>query len=59
MIKFNTPRDYSFIVGLLLFLMGFLGFAFRDSFAVPDKYLLLSLILGFWGLVVAAANKKI
>ncbi len=58
MVQFTTPKGYSLITGLVLFLIGFLGFAFRDIFNLPDKYLLLFLILGFWGLVVSAGNSS-
>ena len=58
--KFGNPRTYCLTVGIILFLIGFLGFAFRSFFDLPDKYLLLSLVLGFWGLLVFAnsAAKK-
>jgi hypothetical protein len=46
--KYNTPKGYSLIAGGVLFALGLFGFAFRDSFNVPDHYLVGSLILGFW-----------
>ena len=55
--KLTTPRSYTLITGLILFLIGFLGFAFRNMFNLSDKYLLLSLVLGFWGLVVFANSR--
>jgi hypothetical protein len=55
--KLTTPRSYTLMTGLILFLIGFLGFAFRQLFDLSDKYLLLSLILGFWGLVVAGNSR--
>lgn len=54
MIKLSSPRSFSFLAGLILFLLGLFGFAFRAVFTgVGGRYLLLALILGFWGLVVA------
>ena len=50
--KLNTPSAYSLLTGSLLFALGFLGFAFHGSFAIPDGYLLACLVLGFWGIVV-------
>ena len=56
MIKLNTPRSYAAICGVILFLTGFLGFAFRSNFDAPNKYLFGALILGFWGIVVSLSN---
>lgn len=52
MAKFSRHRTYAAITGTLLFLLGFLGFAFRPQFDVPSSYLLGALVLGFWGVVV-------
>jgi hypothetical protein len=52
MIKFNNPRSYALTTGIILFALGFFGFAFAGTFNVPDSYLVVSLILGFWGIVV-------
>jgi hypothetical protein len=57
MIKLNSPRSYSSIVGTILFLFGFLGFAFPNSFNVPGGYLFAALVLGFWGIVVGVTKK--
>ncbi len=48
----NSHRSYALVTGSVLFLFGVVGFAFRQSFDLADKYLVLSLILGFWGVVV-------
>lgn len=56
MIKLRTPRAYALITGIILFCLGFFGFAFRSDFNVPDYYLFFSLILGFWGIVVGAVK---
>jgi len=56
--KLSTPRNYALIVGIILFALGFFGFIFRGYFRAPDHYLFLSLVLGFWGILVAIANKK-
>ncbi len=54
MTKLNTPRNYALISGVILFLLGFCGFAFRNALNVPDWYLFLSLVMGVWGIVVGA-----
>jgi hypothetical protein len=51
--KFVSSKTYSLVTGLLLFAFGVVGFAFRNNFNLADKYLLLSLILGFWGVICA------
>ena len=50
--KFGNPKGYSLITGTTLFFLGFLGFAFRGAFNIPDVYLFFSLIFGFWGIVL-------
>jgi hypothetical protein len=55
---FRSAKIYSLITGIILFLLGFLGFAFRNNFSVPDSYLFFSLILGFWGIVVGFGSRK-
>ena len=55
--KLNNPKFYTLFTGTVLFLFGFLGFAFRNSFNLPDGYLLVSLVFGFWGIVVGVYNK--
>jgi len=56
MIKLHNPKSYALITGIILFALGFLGFAFRNNFDLPDRYLIVSLILGFWGIVVGVAR---
>lgn len=58
MIKLNNPRSYSLITGIILFAFGFLGFAFPSSFNFSGNYLFVSLILGFWGIVVGVGKKQ-
>jgi len=58
MLRINSPKTYALVTGLVLFCLGLFGFAFRSSFNIPDSYLVISLILGFWGLVVAANFKN-
>lgn len=54
MLKLSSPRTFSFLVGLILFLLGLFGFAFRAMFTgIGDRYLLLALVFGFWGLIVS------
>jgi len=57
MIKFQNPKNYSLITGVILFALGFFGFAFRN-FDLADRYLVLSLVLGFWGIVVGMTKKN-
>ena len=52
--KFSNPRTFALLAGIILFAIGFFGFAFRSAFELSDKYLLLSLVMGFWGLVAYA-----
>jgi hypothetical protein len=49
--KFSPLKIYALTTGSLLFAFGFIGFAFR-AFDVADHYLFLSLVLGFWGIIV-------
>jgi hypothetical protein len=49
----NDAKIYSRITGGILFLVGLLGFAFRNGNSLPDVYLIAALILGFWGIVVS------
>ncbi|HYV33999.1 MAG TPA: hypothetical protein VE973_04090 [Candidatus Limnocylindria bacterium] len=53
----NSLRFYTLFTGIVLFLLGFLGFAFRHKIDLPDGYLLLSLILGFWGILIGIRYK--
>jgi hypothetical protein len=55
--KFNTARFYSLFTGSILFLLGFLGFAFPAYFNLPEGYLFFSLVLGFWGVVIGVNQK--
>lgn len=53
--KLINPRTYSLVCGIILFVFGVVGFAFRSFFDLADKYLLISLVLGFWGIITAFA----
>jgi hypothetical protein len=57
MFKLNNPRSYSLITGTILFLVGFFGFAFPNIVSLPGGYSFVSLVLGFWGIVVGSAKK--
>jgi hypothetical protein len=58
MTKLSSQRTYVLITGLILFLLGLLGFAFRASFTgIADRYLFAALVLGFWGLVLSTKNE--
>ena len=48
----KSQRNYALIVGIILFAVGLLGFAFRSSASLPTLYLLACLVLGFWGILV-------
>ena len=56
--KFNNPKFYTLFIGVVMFLFGFLGFAFNGVFNLPDSYLFVSLVLGFWGIVVWLNNRS-
>lgn len=47
----RQTKNYARIVGVILFSMGLIGFAFRSDSSLPDKYLVGALVLGFWGIV--------
>jgi hypothetical protein len=47
----KPTKNYARIVGVILFGLGLLGFAFRSDNSLPDLYLAGALILGFWGIV--------
>jgi hypothetical protein len=49
----KSHRNYARIVGIILFAVGLLGFAFRSSASLPTLYLLACLALGFWGILVS------
>jgi hypothetical protein len=57
MSKFNSPRTYSLVTGIILFAFGFFGFAFPNYFNISGIYLFAGLILGFWGIVVGVTKK--
>ena len=38
-------------MGVILFAIGLIGFAFRSDGSLPDLYLGGALVLGFWGIV--------
>jgi hypothetical protein len=57
--KITNPKFYTFLVGLILFLLGLFGFAFRGSFGgIANHYLFLSLVLGFWGVVISVQKAE-
>ena len=47
----RQTKNYARIVGVILFLIGLMGFAFRSDNSLPDVYLGGALVLGFWGIV--------
>lgn len=48
---FIQPKNYTRIVGVILFTLGLVGFAFRSDSSLPDGYLSAAIVLGFWGIV--------
>jgi hypothetical protein len=56
--KFNTPRFYTLFTGVILFLFGFVGFAFPQIFNLANTYYFFSLVLGFWGIVLGISKTK-
>ncbi len=53
----KSQRTYALVVGVILFAVGLLGFAFRSSDSLPTLYLLACLVLGFWGVLVWLGKK--
>jgi len=46
-------KTYVIITGVALFLIGILGWIFRDSFGnIPPYHLLADIILGLWGIII-------
>lgn len=52
----RQTKNYARIVGVILFLIGLFGFAFRSDNSLPDVYLGGALILGFWGIISGVWN---
>lgn len=49
----KSPKMFARITGAILFLIGLIGYAFRNANSLSDSYLIAALILGFWGIVVS------
>ncbi len=56
--KLQNTKTYTQVVGILLFAIGILGFAFPNAIQLPDVYLLLFLVLGFWGVLISVYHRK-
>jgi hypothetical protein len=54
----KSPKMYARLTGIVLFLVGLLGFAFRSSSSLPDLYLVGALALGFWGIIVSFSLER-
>jgi hypothetical protein len=50
--RFSSPKTYALISGMILFVIGVYGFAFRGQTPLPDGFLVLDILLGFWGILV-------
>lgn len=46
-------KNYTRVVGVILFVIGLFGFAFRSDNSLPDIYLISALVLGFWGILIS------
>lgn len=57
MFNLSNLRTYALTVGILLFLFGLFGFAFKSAFDIANGYLIAGLILGFWGIVVGSMKE--
>lgn len=51
--KLKSARLYALVSGIILFCLGFFSLAFRTTDSIPDFYLMLSLILGLWGIIAS------
>lgn len=56
--KIANKQFYCLLTGSILFSIGLLGYAFRTGFNVPDSYLLLNLLLGFWGILLGLWGRE-
>ena len=54
--KITGLKTYALATGIVLFCLGIFGFAFKQNLNIGDGYLLISLILGFWGIIAAIYN---
>ncbi len=54
--KISNQRAYALVCGFVLFCFGVFGFAFKNAFDINGVYLFFSILLGFWGMVVAFAK---
>gem|GEM_PF-4762059 len=56
--RFGKLRIFAFSCGLVLFLIGLGGFAFRNGRSIPDWHLFIDIVLGFWGLLISFGSTK-
>ena len=54
--KLSLTKNYARITGAVLFAIGLLGFIFKSNNSLPDYYLLLFVLIGFWGILVGIKN---
>jgi inner membrane protein involved in colicin E2 resistance len=50
-------KNYALLTGAVLFIIGLLGFVFKSSNSLPDVYLLLFVVVGFWGIITALRER--
>jgi hypothetical protein len=53
----KVSKNYALITGVIFFVIGLLGFIFKSSSSLPDYYLLLFIVIGFWGILVGLRAK--
>lgn len=52
----RKTKNYALVVGFGLFLLGFFGFIFKSSSSISNAYLLLAIIVGFWGIIIGLSD---
>lgn len=53
----SKSSNYALTTGVIFFAIGLLGFIFKSNNSLPDYYLLLFIVLGFWGILVGLRNR--
>ncbi len=53
----SKSKNYAIFTGVIFFAIGLLGFIFKSNNSLPDYYLLLFIVLGFWGILVGLRDR--
>lgn len=53
----SKSKNYAMVTGVIFFAVGLLGFIFKSTSSLPDLYLLLFIIVGFWGILVGLRTR--